>query len=313
MRTARLTRAARVAGAGIVMLATAALAFVAAWTGSHRPAPAVPARDPLTRQLCARTHPVTPPARASTGLGGEAASLCPAGQPTGAGWELPGAPLTLERWVRYLREGLQSAPAAPCAVGSPGQPAFTVVVRRIDGARTAYRSTDLACNGREAVARYLAALAYQRADQQAATTTGYELNCSPPREGEAMQLTPPMESVRAAHSAGLLCVYPVFDPSQPGRLTPRDFHSVALTPGQLQLMHRALSTSTFTTTPPAPCSPSPRQVVLHLTTPGDHGPAGEHVDLVGTCTDVLQFDGYSLWWQPPQEVRSTLAGLLSAS
>ena len=121
-----------------------------------------------------------------------------------------------------------------------------------------------------------------------------------------------MDTVRVAHSAGLLCTYPVFDPSKPGRLAPRDYHFKDLTPAQLALVHRALSTSTFTTTRPAFCAPSPRQLALHLTSPGDHGPAGEHVDLVGTCVAVLQFDGYALWWQPPPEVRATLTGLLPA-
>ena len=310
IRAAHRTRAARVAGAGLLVLATAALAFVAAWVGFQRPAPAVPAQNPLTRQLCANPSPVAPPAKASAGSTGEAAALCPAGQPTGAGWELPEAPLTLERWVGYLRQGVQSTPASPCAAGTPDGPAFTVVVRQINGARTAYRSTDLGCHGREAVARYLAALAYQRADQQAATTTGYQLNCSPPKEGQPIPLTPPTDSIRATHSTGLLCTYPVYDPSKPGRLTPRDYHATALTPAQLEVMHRALSRSTFTQTRPTSCAPSPRQIVLHLTTPGDHGPAGDHIDLTGTCVDVLQFDGYTLWWQPPPDVRTTLSRLV---
>lgn len=313
VRTARRTRNIRRAGAGVAALTAAALALTAVWMSFQRPSPAVPAQDPVTSQLCRDVHPTRPPVHPVNGLRGDAAALCPIGdEQDGAGWVLPGAPITLERWVAYLHGGIASTPAASCPAGSPARPRYVVVIKQLDGTRTAYRSTDLACGGRVAVARYLAALAYQRADAQAATTSGYDLTCSPPKGEDAIAVAAPMDAVRAAHSAGLLCSYPVFDPSLPGRLQARDYHAVPLTRDQLDVVHRALMTSSFSTTSPPACTPSGREILLRLTSPGSHGPAGEVVDLRGTCPDVLRLDGYARWWRPGPEMRAVLTRLLPA-
>jgi hypothetical protein len=232
----------------------------------------------------------------------------PDGEP---GWLLPGAALRLQRSVTYLRAGLASRPTGACPQGTAGQP-FVVVVQRVDGRRTAYRSSDLACGGREAVARYLTALAYDRAAHDAAGTSGYQLECSPPDLTQVTGSVAPLDAVRAAHTSGLLCTYPVYAPHEPGLLQARDYSSHPLTAEQVSALNRALATATFTATAPARCTPSSRELLLRLTTPGAHTPAGEHVELVGGCPSVLRLNGYALWWQPRPEEQALLARLVPA-
>ena len=310
---ARRSRIARTAGGVVAAVVAAALVATAAWVGVQRsrPVPAGPAPNSVTQELCRAPRPTDPPGRPAAGLSGESAAICPTGADVGPGWVLPGAPLTMERWVDYLRAGIASTPLAACAPGAAGPP-FVVVVKRVAGERVSYRSSDLACGGREVVARYLAALAYQQADHDAAGTDGYALQCSPPKPDEPIPLIAPNATLRAVHSLGILCGYPVFDPSSSDRLVSRDYRAVHLTTVAMAVINADLAGSTFSTRAPAECAPSRRELTLRLQTPGGQSPAGEQVEFVGTCLDVLRLSGSTLWWRPEASTRAVLAALLPA-
>ena len=234
---------------------------------------------------------------------------CPAPGAPGEGWVLPGAALVLEQWVAYLRGGIASEPAAPCAVDAPpGQP-FTVVVERLDGARTAYDSSALSCAGREVVARYLEALAYQRADQDAAKVAGYTLQCSPPKQ-VTTELEPPVAQLGGLRSNGLLCLYPVFDAALPGRLVARDYRAVPLGAAQLAGVSSDLADTALAQDAAVTCDDSRWQLTLRLVTPGSHVEDEGLVELVGRCPAALRLNGYDAWWEPTPATQSLLAGLI---
>ena len=311
-RNARRTRIAHAAGGAVAAVAVAALAAVA-WVGLQGPrtVPARPAPNPVTQELCRTPRPIDPPARPAADLSGESAAICPTGADVGPGWVLPGAPLTLERWVDYLRGGIASTPSAACVAGPAGPP-FVVVVKRVGAERMSYRSSDLACGGREVVARYLTALGYQQADRDAAVTLGDALHCSPPKRDKPSPLLAPEKTLRAVHSPGILCSYPVFDPSSPDRLAPRDFRAVHFTAEAMAVINADLAVSTFSTHPPTECASSRRELTLRLQTPGAQIPDQEQVEFVGTCLDVLRLSGTTLWWRPSPGTRAVLTALLPA-
>ena len=204
------------------------------------------------------------------------------------------------------------APSSPCPAGAPAGPPFVVVVQRVDGTRTAYRSGDLAGGGREALARYLAAMAYQQADRDAATTVGYVLQCSPPKPDDVLPLPAPLVALRSTHGSGMLCAYPLFDPAGTEPLVPRDYAHVPLTPAALAAIGADLATASFETKPPPRCAASSRQLVLRLQTPGSHSADGDLVELTGECLDNLRLPGHALWWRPGPAARAALVGLLPA-
>jgi hypothetical protein len=308
---ARRTRAARTA-AGAVAAVVAVSLIAGVWMGGRRPEPepARPAPNPVTQELCRDPRTTAPPAQPAADLSGEAAAICPIGNESGEGWVLPGAPLTLERWVDYLRGGIASTPSTACE-GRPAGPPFVVVVKRLATEPVSYRSSDLACGGREAVARYLAALAYQQADRDAAGTLGDAPHCSPPKQ-ETLSLTTPDTTLRAVHAPGILCSYPLFDPAGSDRLVPRDYASVHLSNDDLAVINADLARNTFSTKAPAECAPSRQHLALRLQTPGAEIPAEAQVEFVGTCLDVLRLSGNALWWRPDPSTRSVLAPLLPA-
>ena len=186
-----------------------------------------------------------------------------------------------------------------------------MVVERHDGVRTAYRSSDLACGGREVVARYLAALAYQRADQDAARVSGYDLHCSPPKLATA-DLGAPGSQLQGARSTGLLCLYPVFDAAAPGRLVARDYRAVPLDARQLASVSSELAGTSLVKEPRERCDGSRWQLTLRLVTPGSHAEDGQHLEFVGDCAAALRLNGYDVWWQPAEGTRAMLAGLVPA-
>jgi hypothetical protein len=123
--------------------------------------PAAPARHllDLTMDTCAaRSEIVPPPQTLASAYGMVAARLCalPGESRQGRdGWVLPGAALTDERWVARLRQALVDAePHADCRSG-PSGPAFVLALEELDGTIIGYRSQDLTCAGRVAVAAYL--------------------------------------------------------------------------------------------------------------------------------------------------------------
>ena len=309
-RGARLSRLASGATAAVLL---AALVATTSWIVVDRPRedPARPAPDPATSRLCRDLRPTPPPRKAPEAASGVAAALCPTAGAEGQGWDLPGASLTLERWVAYLRSGLAADATGPCPVDTLAGPPFTVVIERLDAPRIAYRSTDLSCGGREAVARYLAALAFQRADQDAARVSGYTLQCSPPKPLTA-DVEAPMSQVRTSHTTGLLCLYPVFDAGSPGRLVVRDYRAVPLDAGQLATVNSELAHVTLVGEPGDSCEGSRWQLTLRVLTPGSHAADGEHVEFVGECVDALLLNGYDAWWRPSESTRSMLAGLVPA-
>lgn len=305
-------RNARTVGAAVAAVVAASL-VVAAWVGVQRPKPepARPAPNPVTRELCRDPRTTAPPVNPAADLSGEVAALCPTGARGGDGWVLPGAPLTLERWVDYLRGAIASTPSTGCE-GRPAGPPFVVVVKRLGTAPVSYRSSDLACGGREVVARYLAALAYQQADRDASATLGDAPHCSPPKQ-ETMALVAPVATLRALHAPGILCRYPVFDPAGSDRLVPRDYTPVHLSAAELAVINADLARNTFSTNAPAECAPSRQQLTLRLQTPGAEIPAEAQVEFVGTCLDVLRLSGNQLWWRPDASTLAVLAPLLPAS
>lgn len=309
---ARRSRNARTAG-GTVALAVVAALVAGVWMGIQqpRPVPARPAPNPVTQELCRSPRQTAPPVLPRTDPSGESAAICPLGDAEGPGWQLPGAPLTLERWVDYLSGGIASTPSAACAPGPAGPP-FLVVVKRVGAEPVSFRSSDLACSGREVVARYLAALAYEQADRDAAGVSGNAPQCSPPKLDEPLPLRTPLTTLRADHSPGILCSYPVFDPSGSDRLAPRDYQAVRLSTEAMAVVQADLAASTFSTRAPKTCPPSRRELTLRLQTPGAQIPAEEQVELVGSCLDVLRLSGNALWWQPDATTRAVLLPLLPA-
>jgi hypothetical protein len=105
---------------------------------------------------------------------------------------------------------------------------------------------------------------------------------------------------------------PLFDPSSPDRLVPRDYHSVRLTAEELAAVDADLASSTFSTTAPAECAPSRHDLTLRLETVGAQIPEEGHVELVGTCLDVLRLAGNPFWWRPDASTLAVLARLLPA-
>lgn len=160
------------------------------------------------------------------------------------------------------------------------------------------------------LARYLAALAYQQADRDAASTYGSALHCSPPKLAIPMPLVARETTLSAKHSPGILCSYPVFDPSSGDRLVPRDHHAVPLTDEVLAVINADLATATFSTSAPSECEPSRQELTLRLRTPGATSPAGGLVEFVGTCPDVLRLSGDALWWRPKPQTLVVLTALL---
>jgi hypothetical protein len=310
-RYARGARTSRLASGATAAVLLAALVVTTSWLVLVRPPedPARPAPDPVVSRLCRDLNPTTPPRQAVGAMGGAAAVLCPTAGPEGAGWDLPGAPLTLEKWVGYLRAGVAADAAGACPVDTPVGRPFTVVIERLDGQRTAYRSADLACGGRVAVARYLAALAYQRAAQDAANISGYTLTCSPP-DVITSALTVAEVKFQTPRATGLLCIYPQFDPGLPGRLVARDYRAVPLDAGQLAMVNSELAGSPIVMEPGSQCRTSRWELTLRLVTPGSHAADGESLEFIGGCADVLRLNRYALWWRPSEATRSMLGGLV---
>jgi hypothetical protein len=146
----------------------------------------------------------------------------------------------------------------------------------------------------------------------AAATYGNALQCSPPKRDEPIPLAAPNATLRAVHSSGILCAYPTFDPTTPARLGPRAYRSASLSADAMAAINADLARATFTTRAPAPCGPSRHELTLRVETPGTHGPAGEHVEFVGTCLAVLRLSGNALWWRPEPSTPAVLAALMPA-
>lgn len=326
-RYAARVHRARLAGTALVTVAVVVAASLTTGLLGGRSAspPAAPGTHLayLTAATCAARAEVVPPARSLTSpYGMVAARLCAAAADAGAaarvGWVLPDVALTDERWVAHFRQALADADPQTGCGNSPAGPAFVLALERRDGTIIGYRSQDLTCSGRVAVAAYLEALALQAAERDALSADLSGPNCGPPADTVFAPRSQPLRnpSTGDAYSGGgggptVLCLYPQYQPTSRSRLVERNYRiafrapdpSTAPTWIQLGLAFPAASLSTM---PPQACSPSPWRLVLRSDTAEGSPP----VEVQSRCAGVYELTvagGFQRYWTPPPDVAAGLA------
>lgn len=326
-RYAARTRRARIAGASVLAAALVLAATVTTGLLGGRQAspPAAPGTHlvDLTMATCAaRAEVVAPPQTLASAYGMVAARLCSLpGGGSGDGWVLPGAALTDERWVAHLRQALVDAdPHADCRSGRLG-PAFVLALEKRDGTIVGYRSTDLPCGGRVAVATYLETVALQAAYRDALSADVHGPNCAP-RPARAFDPTSqPLRDPSTGHpytggggGPTVVCLYPQYVASSGAPLVARDYRVAfrslkqSTAPGWLEL-GIAYPAGSLSATPPRACDPSPWRLVLRSwTTEG-----GPDVEVQSQCAGVYELSVAGLfqrYWTPAPDVARHLAACL---
>lgn len=319
-RYAVRARRVRVLGAvAALALVLAVAGTTASWFGHEQrpPAPATPSpvwSNTSTLECGANPRTTRPPSPAVTPFGDVMARLCPApgAGPAGEGWTLPAQPLRTDTWISYLRGGLVAEdPAKPCPVSAAALgPAFTVTIQRLDGQLLSYRSADLACQGRDAVARYLTAMAFERADIEASATTGNAIHCAAPKDDGAKLASGPLPGASFRRPQAVLCLYPEYAPRGSDRLVERPYQRVELTADQVAVLNEDLQGATLRTPTEPACTGSHWLLVLKMVNPGSHEPDGEEVEYRSRCSDRLYLQDHRLEWRPGQWARKLVASFI---
>jgi hypothetical protein len=321
----------RIAGAAAL---AAAVVFAASLTsglvgGRQASPPAAPGTHlvNLTLGTCAaRAEVVPPPQSLASAYGMVAARLCPLpGQGSGGrdGWVLPEAALADERWVAHLRQALVDADPHTVCRGSRLGPAFVLALEKRDGTIVGYRSTDLPCGGRVAVAAYLETVALQAAERDALSTDVHGPNCAPPPDRDFDPTSQPLRdpSTGRPYTGGgggptVLCLYPQYAPSSGTPLVARNyrvaFRSTSQepsTPPAWVELGIAFPARSLSATPPRACDPSPWRMVLRSwTTEG-----GPDVEVQSRCAGVYELSvagEFQRYWTPTPDVAARLAACL---
>jgi hypothetical protein len=215
--------------------------------------------------------------------------------------------------IARLRQALvQGYP--DCGNQPPGPP-FVLALEALDGTITGYRSLDLPCFGRVAVAAYLEDLGLQ--DAELAATGQPEPNCAPPDDGldTRGQLSdgPPGRTVGGGGGVGrtVICLYPQYDPHSPAALMQRDYHAIRPTAGALTRGFTVAAGST-TQTAPTSCEPQPWRLVLRSW--GAEG--GPDIEVRSRCRGIFEVllpgtgPGYNRYWTPDPATASLLSACL---
>jgi len=324
-RYAARARRARIAGAAVLAAVVVVVASLTTGLVGGRQAspPAAPARHllDLTMDTCAaRSEIVPPPQTLASAYGMVAARLCalPGESRQGRdGWVLPGAALTDERWVARLRQALVDAePHADCRSG-PSGPAFVLALEELDGTIIGYRSQDLTCAGRVAVAAYLETVALQAAQRDALSADPSGPHCGPPADTVFNSTSEPVIDptghpyIEGGGGRVALCLYPQYDPASGARLVERDYRIAfrslepSSTPDWLQ-GGITFPAESLSTAPQRACDPSPWRMVLRSDTAEGSPP----VEVQSRCAGVYELTvagGFQRYWTPPPNVAARLA------
>ncbi|MFC8501760.1 hypothetical protein ACFUC1_05340 [Pedococcus sp. NPDC057267] len=310
---------AAVLAAAVVLVASLTTGLVGGRDASPPAAPGTHLVD-LTLSTCAARAEVMPPPRAIASAYGMVASrLCAlpgASSRGGDGWVLPETSLTSERWVARLRQALIDTDRhADCGDGPLG-PAFVLALEERDGTILGYRSTDLACRGRAAVAAYLETMALQAAQRDALSADTNGPNCGPPADTVFDPTSRPLlDPTGHPYTGGgggstVLCLYPQYFPASRARLVEQAYRiafrsqerSTTPTWIGLGLMFPAVSLST---TPPRSCSPSPWRMVLRSDTSDGSPPVEVHSRCAGVY-ELTVASSFRRYWTPTPNLAAQL-------
>ena len=324
-RYAARARRARIAGAAVLAAVVVVVASLTTGLVGGRQASPPAGRGShlvdLTMATCAaRAEVVPPPHTLASAYGMVAARLCalPGESSQGRdGWVLPGAALADERWVTRLRQALVDAePHADCRRG-PGGPAFVLALEELDGTIIGYRSQDMTCAGRVAVAAYLEAVALQSAQRDALSADPSGPNCGPPADTVFNPTSEPeLDPTGHPYTGGgggraALCLYPQYDPASGARLVERDYHIAfrSVDPGSTPEWLRggiAFPAESLRTAPQHACSSSPWRMVMRSDTAEGSPP----VEVQSRCAGVYELSvagGFQRYWTPPPDVAARFA------
>lgn len=267
--------------------------------------------------------PSAPPAKGQQLPGDVEAHLCPASErmsPGGAGWTLPADSLTDERWIARFRSVIaEDDPAHPCTVpDSAVGPAFTVVFRHNTGRLTTYRSVDLSCRGRNAVAAFLGDLALARAKWQAASLGPDDIDCAPLELGDIRVSSLPIAGRILTRTTGVLCLYPLFEPDGVEPLVGRPPYRIVLSPAQMAIINADLEQTTLRegakrSGATGACRKVGWTLHLRLNTPGAHLPGPDPDVLSSSCTDELMLVNTTLTWVLEPKTAAMIASLVPAN
>ena len=324
-RYAARARRARITGAAVLVAAVVLAASLTASLLGGRQAspPAAPGTHlvGLTMASCAaRAEVVPPPKVLASAYGMVAARLCALpdeGNAGHSGWVLPDTALTDERWVAHLRQALVDTDQhADCGDGPLG-PAFLLTLERLDGTIVGYRSTDLGCGGRAAVASYLETVALQAAQRDALSADTSGPNCGPPADTPFDPTSRPLlDPTGHPYTGGgggptVLCLYPQYSPTSGARLVERGYRIAfrstqqSTTPTWLQI-GIAFPSASLSTTPARSCVPAPWRMVLRSwNTEG-----GPDVEVQSRCAGVYELTvagSFRRYWTPPPNLAARLA------
>jgi len=190
-----------------------------------------------------------------------AAWICPdlTGAADGAGWQLPGEPLTgqhaesLDAWLLPPNPSPSSGNPADlepgCTPVIPG-PAYTLALQTASGRTVTYRSKDLSCGGANLLAYFLGELADQEADDRAAAAPDEALACRTDRAWTARHQAVPLD---AAFATARMCFAPRYRSGDPEQfiqpMITRSYQSTLLPEEALAMLNKDMtspSTGTFT-------------------------------------------------------------------